>query len=194
MSRNVRAESASPYRQDYLSKISDYHMSRQNPDILDRMYARATPTARVRVGGMARTTNQTELNSPICHTPKPRQPDVMGFQDGSPSDVDSPNQISLLRRMLNARKVQTNSPQSVVELAMRGGKGLRAGQGMGLLRKRGRTPGVLTIGGGRLRSRQELGEGSGWEEEPTGKKTRQDPCDKEVVLEALRQHKRLGGG
>ena len=194
MSHNVQMEPASPNRQAYLSKIGDYHMSRQNPDILDRMYARTAPTPGVG-GVVAKTINQKESGSPICHTPKTRQPGAMRLQDGcSPSDLDSPHQIPLLRRMLNARKEKTNSPRSVVELATRGGRG----KGVGLLKKKGRSPVVLTIGGGRprrvggrgLRSWEEVSEGIGLEEEPAGKKARQDPCDKEVVLEALRQHKR----
>ena len=176
--QNMMASSGSPHRQTYLSKIGEYHMSRQNPDILDRMYAQATPTPRA----LGARKMQSEFKAPISHTPRPHQSTVLGPYV-TPADADSPPQMSLLRRMLNARKIQTGSPRSVVQLAMQGGRG-RGERRAGLLKTGVLSPSpvVVTLGG----ARRPEGRLSNVEVE-MAEEQKQDPCDAVVVLNALRQ-------
>lgn len=171
---------------DYLHKIGEYHMSRQNPDILDRMYAKATPTPRHMLGSGK---VQNELAAPISHTPKTHESDDPGAYS-SPVSVESPQQMSLLRRMLNARKLQASSPSSIVQLAIQGGKSRRPKRA-GLLRSSVASPVMVPVGGLRKPRQEEVksdNEGGNDDDGGVGtEKGKRDPCSKETVLDALRK-------
>lgn len=183
--------SSNSYHQQYLSRMGRYHMSRQNPDVLDHMYAsQATPTPQ------PPSTQQTRnFHRELIYTPQKSRPHhtaILGPY-AVPADLNSvPPQPSLLRQMLNARRAQSSSPSnSVVQFATRNGR--RGRVGGGLLKRGLVSPVVVRLAGVRRRGDETCGgRERGWDGEDAGRFEREardgrDPCDKEVVLDALRQ-------
>ena len=151
--------------QTYFQNRGKYHMSRQNPDVLDRMYASSNQQ-------LQKISDNSVLND--------GQSPVMIGPSGHTGTVHftPPYQTTLLRQMLNARRLRSTPPSSLVELAtMKGGR---------LLRKSVASPVVVKLAGVKRSNREESGRGKivNGREQSTP-----NPCDKEVVLKALRQRR-----
>lgn len=150
-------------------------MSRQNPNVLDEMY---TPPPGShdpiigegggvhRRGGAARSGDTSHVSWRSNN------------YSASPT-IGSSSQNSYLRQVLK-RRSQSNSPSSLVQLATRNSPGRLLRYGIG------RSPVIIRLAGVKKEE----------EDEPMEVRTdadrgdhRADPCDKEVVLSALRQRR-----
>ncbi len=199
MNHNLGGMSASSSPHYHSKSIGDYHMSRQNPDVLDQMYSSSEADV---------PDNHTQLfQGGTSYGATSANRAVLGRLNGHHSTVISPKlpgsgappQMSYLRHMLNSRRAQSASPSSLVQLAARGGSvGVRrrGGGGGRLLRNRlggvGGSPATAKVAGV---ARTTGGEGEGREghyvqQQPNGlDQQSQNPWDKEVVLSALRQRR-----
>ena len=187
--------------------LGEYHMSRQSPDVLDQMYSSSGAA-----DNPDNPTHQFHHGDPggIIEPSYPPAVDrsALGRLNGHASAVihrrgNSP-QLSYLRQLLNSRRSQSPSPSSLVQLAARSGVGVGVGvrRGGGRLLRRhmvGGSPAVVKLAGvGRTSSEgegeRERGEGNQQQQQPqqltNGLEERpRNPCDKEVVLSALRQRR-----
>lgn len=163
-------------------------MSRQSPDVLDQLYI-PSPDNQGQSVGIGRESTYTSLvnyrgidsggetsymsgrlnghHSPAL-TPVPRL--------GTPSGGNS--QLSYLHQVLSMRRAQSCSPSSLVQLATRRG----GGRTSRLLRNRVGS-GVATV---RLAGVKDTAQGQ-QEMMECSDQIAPNPCDKEVVLSALRQ-------
>lgn len=166
----------------YQSRIGAYHMSRQNPDVLDQLYT-PSPVNQGQSAGIGTYT------SPVNYRSMESGGDtsyMSGRGDGyhSPAPTPAPrpspgnSQISYLRQVLSMRRAQSCSPSSLVQLATK-----RGGRRTGRLLRNGVGSGVATVRLAGVKDttqpQQEMMECSD--------QTAPNPCDKEVVLSALRQ-------
>lgn len=176
--------------------IGDYHMSRQSPDVLDQMYSsseepqenRMQPFHGLDPGGtsypaIGNSSVLRKSNSHFSPIGPPKRPGEA-----------TPSQISYLRQVLNARRSQSASPNSLVQLATRSG----VGRGLGRLLKKGLGGGgvaTVKLAGVTQGSREEqevekrVGENHGSQFSNGLDQQQQNPCDKEAVLSALRQRR-----
>jgi hypothetical protein len=157
-------------------------MSRQNPNILDEMYTPPPPNQDTGIGKEVRWDNgdvgnneETRKSSHLSRRLKD-----FSMSPGLGGGTGSLSQNSYLRQVLKQRS-RSSSPSSLVQLATRKNAG-------GLLKKGiGRSPVTVRLAGVRKEEGQPEVKGVSAEE-------RTNPCDKEVVLSALRQKRYIGGG
>lgn len=179
--------STSPLNGHYQSRVGEYHMSRQNPDILDQMYLSPSTANSTRFLGAGRGGIYTLGN-------RDRTTYMLGRVNGhrSPAisprlgSVGAPAQLSYLRQILNSRRSQSVSPSSLVQLATRKGVG-RTGR---LLKNGvGGSPVIVRLAGAnRSEKKEEVQQAQVVNRSESNNKA-VDPCDKEVVLSALRQRR-----
>ena len=93
------------------TRIADYHMSKQNPDVLDRIYSSTTPQNGYTPFGSRQTTTSPLYGS--GHSSTNSSPGFT-FQN---QVSHTPVQMSLLRQTLNASKSRSVSRSSLVQLA-----------------------------------------------------------------------------
>ena len=153
------------------SRIREYHRSRQNPDILDEMY---TPPLASRGAGFGKETAGNVMGN---RQPGQTSGSLWGSNDYSRSPrlggTGSLSHNSHLLRVLKHRS-HGSSPNSLVQLAAKKNAGRLLRNGIG------RSPVTVKLAGVKE-------ENQPMEVKETGSGERKDPCDKEVVLSALRQ-------
>lgn len=158
-------------------------MSRQNPDVLDQMYSSLSSS------GDHESLAQSMGRESITRN-RAESPYLSGRINGYHSVAVSPrmgrtgavSQVSYLRQMLDSRRSRSASPSSLVQLATRKGVGK-----MGRLLKSGvGSPVMVKLAGPGMKSTSERKE---VQEERTVNGFASNPCDKEVVLSALRQRR-----
>ena len=167
-------------RSSSASNVNGYHMSKQNPDVLDRLcspspshrdhllHKKTLTPATVRVGGGGGVLNLT------------RNGHLLG-------------QNSLVKQMLNDRH---RAPASLVHLATRG-KSFRTGVNVSpvVVKLSGATPQSLPSSLNSSREENTTPENGSADsstrlsEIKVASGKREDPCDKNVVLSALRQRR-----
>lgn len=167
----------------YRSRVGQYHMSRQNPDVLDQIYSQ--DHASQDVGD--RESLYTATHKDTSYTSSLGRPN--GYHSPAiPPRMGPHPQVSLVRQMLNSRRARSASPSSLVQRAMRKGPILGTGR---LLKSGviGGSPVMVKLAGVKgLKEKQErvtarVMDASG-----------QNPVsssDKEAVLSALRQKRYL---
>lgn len=157
------------------NRLADYHMSKQNPDVLDRMYSSSVPSS-------PRTSplRSQMRNSPVYHnhsgTSSTSSSPGAQFQNRT---SHTPNQMSLLRQTLRANKAQSSSKSSLVQLATQRTSVKLSGPAASI------SPVVVRLSrGADTPPSPRLSRGSstvGGNEEQA-----RNPCDKDTVLLALR--------
>ncbi len=164
----------------YHSRVREYHMSRQNPDIIDRLYSPSNKDES-RNGHIETNTRNNRISSPAA------SPFSIGHgrpATGGTSSGGTPSQTTLLRQMLNSRKSQSRSPVpgggSLVQMATRRGAFGKAGR---LLRNGGVSPVIVKLAGVKNAEESKVEILNGEDQRPN------NPCDKDVVLSALRQRR-----
>lgn len=173
-----RSSSATPpLNGHYQSRVGDYHMSRQNPNVLDQMYSSNHSTQES--NGVYVLGSRDSPYSPVAQ--------VNGHHTlGMSPRARGVSQVSFLRQMLNSRRARSASP-GLVQLANRKTLG-RPGR---LLRNGlvGGSPVTVKLAGVKKGAEEERGKLqpsrvlNGGEQ----KLGVPNPCDKEAVLSALRQ-------
>lgn len=154
-------------------------MSRQNPNVLDQMY---TPNQSIEGREKGRESIYTVGNRESPYS----------FQDGLRIPGVSPrlggtgaiSQVSFLQQMLNSRRARSASP-GLVQLANRKGLGKP-----GRLLKNGvvgRSPVTIKLAGVKGTAKKDKVQSSGVMNGSEQNQEVPNPCDKEVVLSALRQ-------
>lgn len=160
------------------ARLADYHMSKQNPDVLDRMYSSSLPSSQ----------NSHLANHMISPSP---------YHSGSGSTNSSPGVLfqsrishtpnqSLLRQTLKASKAQTSSKSSLVQLATQRGSSIRLNNVSTI------SPVLVKLSRGSdtppsaVRSTSELTMPTVSETGVIGSTQSGDPCDRDTVLTALR--------
>lgn len=144
-------------------------MSRQNPDVLDHLYA---PT----VSPPKESVNYSSVQSNVH--PLHLEPQLI-----KPQELYHTPRVSLFRQLLNSRS-PVQSPPSLVQRATR--KGVKGGGRIPqLLRKDTMAPPVVKLAGVTVDRHKEQAVTVHSPQEPSIL----DPCDKDVVLTALRQRR-----
>ena len=165
------------------SPVNGYHMSKQNPDVLDRLCS-PSPSHR----------------DTLLHK-KTLSPAMVHVGAGSSMLVSTrnghqaPGQSSLVKQMLNDKH---RAPTSLVHLATRG-KTFRSGVNISpvVVKLSGAVTHDLPSNSSSLNSSREEGNGTENGAEASSRSTNgegspvksRDPCDKSVVLSALRQRR-----
>ena len=175
-------------------------MSRQNPDVLDKLYP--SPERDAPENSPHQFQNVLELRDGRFAATTANKP-VLETVNGHYSSLVSPNfprggvpppQVSFLRQMLNSRRSQSVSPSSLVQLATRGG-GVRVRRGGGRLLKGrllGQSPAMVKLAGvGKTSQGSEVRDLLQQQQQQLNGLDQQthNPCDKETVLSALRQRR-----
>lgn len=181
VNRHSEHSSITPLR----NRLADYHMSKQNPDVLDRMYS-SLPSSPV--NGYRPLNNHT-FTPPVHHNSSINSHSGMGlsFQNRA---THTPVQMSLLRQTLKANRGQGSfglSQTSLVQLATQKGSlringspaispvVVRLSRGSELPVERQGDSESTALSDGDATSPREGGLGN--------------PCDKDVVLSALRRRR-----
>ena len=165
------------------SPVNGYHMSKQNPDVLDRLCS-PSPSHR-----------DTLLHKKTLTPATVRVSAGGGVLIGARNGHQTPGQSSLVKQMLNDKH---RAPTSLVHLATRG-KAFRSGVNISpvVVKLSGAVTHNLPSNSSSLNSsREENGSAENHAEaslrpssgEGSPGKSR-DPCDKNVVLSALRQRR-----
>ena len=127
----------------YHTSVGDYHMSRQNPDVLDQMYSPSSAVQKNHFLGIHQGTNDSttsrKINGHFSQFVSPRTEASVYSK--------TPSQASLLRQMLNSRRSQSASPSSLVQLATRKGPGIRHGRVGRLLKNGVASPATVKLAG-----------------------------------------------
>ena len=167
-------------------------MSRQNPDFLDQLYIPSPDNQGNQGQSVGISNRETTYTSPVNYRSMESGGDTSympGRVDGYHSPVVTPgprmgtpsvgnSQLSYLRQVLNMRRAQSCSPSSLVQLATK-----RGGGRTGRLLRNGVGSGVATV---RLAGVKDTPQPQ-QETMECSDQTAPNPCDKEVVLSALRQ-------
>ena len=162
------------------SRIADYHMSKQNPDVLDRIYSSATPQVGYSPFSSQLNTSPLYNSGPNSTTSTPG----VSFQNRV---SHTPAQMSLLRQTLKASKSQSASHSSLVQLATQRSS-VRLSSGATI------SPVVVRLSRGSATppphgARSNEGvfvNGIGSEGDADRLANAGNPCDKDTVLSALR--------
>ena len=170
------------YAHSSASPVNGFHMSKQNPDVLDRLCS-PSPSCR-----------DTLLNKKTLSPAMVRVGAGSGmFTSGvaRKGHLASGQQSSLVQQMLNDKH---RAPTSLVHLATRG-KSFRSGINVSpvVVKLSGNTMYDLPSNSSSLNPSREDGSGSENGAEATNGERlpvkSRDPCDKDVVLSALRQRR-----
>ncbi len=157
------------------NRLADYHMSKQNPDVLDRMYSSSVPSS-----PQTSPLRSQIRNSPLYHSGSSSTSSSPGVQFQNRMS-HTPSQMSLLRQTLRANKAQSSSKSSLVQLATQRTSVKLNGPAASI------SPVVVRLSRGadtppspRLSRGSSTNTGEGNEEQA------RNPCDKDTVLSALR--------
>lgn len=165
------------------SPVNGYHMSKQNPDVLDRLCS-PSPSHR-----------DTLLHKKTLSPAMVRVGTGSGMLTNARNGHQAPGQSSLVKQMLNDKH---RAPTSLVHLATRG-KTFRSGVNISpvVVKLSGAVTHDPSSNSSSLNSGQEEGNSAENGAEASLRSTNgevlpvksRDPCDKNVVLSALRQRR-----